>query len=71
MDSPGLFSTLHKMNSILAHDIIHDQGQRHAFHVVGKSLEKAIVQVNLPIDEVQDCPDRNIYTTRTYLSPFW
>ena len=59
------------MNSILAHDIIHDQGQRHAFHIVGKSLEKAIVHVNLPIDEVQDCPDRNIYTTRTYLSPFW
>jgi hypothetical protein len=59
------------MDSILAHDIIHDQGQRHAFHVVGKSLAKAIVHVNLPIDGVQDRPDRNTYTTRTYLSPFW
>ena len=59
------------MDSILAHDIIHDQGQRHAFHVVGKSLAKIIVHANLPIDAVQGHLDRNIYTTRTYLSPFW
>ena len=70
MDSPGLHS-LHQMDSILAHDIIHDQGQRHAFYVVGKSLAKAIVHANLPIDAVQGHLDRNIYTTRTYLSPFW
>ena len=59
------------MDSILAHDVIHDQGQGHAFHVIGKSFAKAIVHVNLPIDGVQDHPDRNIYTTRTYLSPLW
>ena len=74
MDSPGLFSTLsiNKMDSILAHNVIHDQGQEHAFHVVGKSLAKVIiVHVNLPIDGVLDCLDRNTYTTRAYLSPFW
>ena len=40
--------SLLEMDSILAHNVIHDQGQGHAFHIVGKGLAKTIIHVYLP-----------------------
>ena len=34
--------SLLEVDSILAHNVIHDQGQGHAFHIVGKGLAKTI-----------------------------
>jgi len=41
--------TLLEMDSILAHDIIHHQGHRNVFHVIGQCLAKAIVHIYLPL----------------------
>ena len=66
-----ILHSLLEMNSILAHNVIHDQGQRHAFHIEGKGFAKTIVHVNLPVDGHQDCPVRECFIMRTDLSPFW
>jgi hypothetical protein len=41
-----LYSIL-EVNSVLAHDVIHDQRDRNILHVVGKSLAYAVVHINL------------------------
>ena len=60
-----------EMDSILAHDVIHDQGKGHAFHVVGKGLAKTVVHVNLPVHGHQDDPIMQCCMIGTNLSPFW
>jgi hypothetical protein len=36
------------VNSILAHNVIHDKGHRNVFHVIGEGFAKAVVHIDLP-----------------------
>src|ERR1700677_4016377 len=60
-----------EVDSILAHNIIHDQCNRNVFHVVGQSHAEAIVHVDLPDEGYKYYPACNWCIDRTYLSPFW
>lgn len=52
--SGTVFHSLLEVDSILAHNVIHDQCKGHVFHVIGKSLAKAIVHVYLPCESGED-----------------
>lgn len=44
-----LSHSLFEMDTILAHDVIHDQGNRDVLHIIGECLGKAVVHINLPV----------------------
>jgi hypothetical protein len=66
-----LFHLILEVNSILTHNVIHNQSRRDVLHVVGKSFAKAVVHVNLPKTQDTLSPHIKHLINEAHLSPFW
>jgi hypothetical protein len=60
-----------EVNSILTHDVIHNQSNWNIVHVVGKSFAYTVVHIDLPGNGDKSSPELGMPIYWTHLSPFW